>query len=343
MKTRLFTISRRGLLRILLLSGIAAWLGVINKTTEQVGFVNWFRWMARGRLSDFSRSKTRVALAACSSYDEDILTSLRPAWSLAGIPSMQNARVVLKPNLVDYTLDRPAFTHPRVTQAVIRVARESRAREVVVAEGPSFRRDPQAILDATGYTAMLAREQVEFVDLNHDDLVEIPLRGGYTQMDTLLIPKTVHDADYLISIPKLKTHHWSQISASVKNLFGIVPGIKYGWPKNTLHWQGIPACLMELLDSLPPRKLAVVDAVVGMEGDGPLFGSAVENGLIAAGTDLLAVDAACARLMGMDPTQMDYFRFAAWAGLGRVDAGRIDLVGESPERFRRQYARAPQF
>jgi len=251
-------------------------------------------------------------------------------------------RVVLKPNLVDFVSGFPSFTHPRVTQTMIQLAREMGAREMIVADGSAFRRDMQAILDATGYTDMLAREKIPFLDLNYDDLVSIPLKGGYTRLKSLLVSKTIADADVLVSMPKLKTHHWADVSLSVKNLFGIVPGIKYGWPKNTLHIQGIPAFLAELADSLPTRACAVVDGIVGMQGDGPLFGTAVPSGVIVVGTDLVAVDATCARLMGFDPSQIDYLNFAGWAGVGMIEETKINLVGEPLAKLRRVFERPPR-
>lgn len=335
-------ITRRAFLRLALLTGIAAGASVIYKATEPVGFDRWFRWMLRGNLARFFAPPTRVALAACATYEADVLGAVRAAWQHAAMPNLDGARVVIKPNLVDVVGDAPCFTHPRVAQAMIQLARELGAREIIVAEGATFRRDVQAILDATGYADLLARERIAFVDLNYDDVVAVTLRGGYTRLKTLLVAQTIRDADVLISLPKMKTHHWTQISVSIKNLFGIVPGVKYGWPKNTLHIQGIPAFLAELADSLPTRACAVVDGIVGLEGDGPLFGSAVPSGVIVAGNDLLAVDATCARLMGFDPAQIDYLAFAAWAGIGAMDEGKIEWVGEPRARFQRRYERPPQ-
>jgi hypothetical protein len=57
---------------------------------------------------------------------------------------------------------------------------------------------------------------------------------------------------------------------------------------------------------------------------------------------LLAVDATCARLMGFEPAQIDYLDFSAWAGIGEIDASKIELAGEPLTRFRRQYERPPQ-
>lgn len=335
-------LSRRAFLRLALLTGIAAGAGVVYQSTARVGFDRWLRWTARGILTHYFGATSQVALAACPSYDVELVSILRDTWQKANAPALNGARVLLKPNLVDYAGDLPCFTDPRIVQAMIRLAREMGARQVIVGEGTTFRRDPQAILDATGYTEMLAREQVEFIDLNYDDLAPIPLKGGFTQLKTIFIAKTILASDVLISLPKMKTHHWTNISASIKNLFGIVPGIKYGWPKNTLHMQGIPAFLMELADSLPIRGAAVVDGIVGLQGDGPLFGSAIQSGVIVVGTDLVAVDATCARLMGFDPHQIDYLDFAAWAGVGSIDENKIKVVGESLAKLQRQFERPPR-
>ncbi len=335
-------LSRRAFLRLALLTGIGAGAYIVYENTKVVGFAQWMRWMSRGTVSRFFASNARVALGACASYDSDILNCLRNTWGNASAPDLRGMRVVIKPNLVDFVGRFPNFTDPRVVQAMIQLAREQGARSIVVADGPTFRRDSQSILDATGYSDLLAREKIEFVDLNYDDLGTIPLKGGYTQIKTMFVARTILDADLLISMPKLKTHHWTQISASIKNLFGIVPGIKYGWPKNILHIQGISGFLVELADSLPTRACAVVDGIVGMEGDGPLYGTPVSSGAVVVGSDLVAVDATCARLMGFDPAQIDYLAFANWAGIGLMAQEKIDLVGESLANLQRKFAKPPQ-
>ncbi len=336
-------ISRRTLFRLALGGSILAGGAVIYKQTEAVGFDKWLRWMMRGQTARFA-PPARVALAAVPSYDTNMLQAIRDIWRNANAPNLENARVVLKPNLVDSIPERPCFTKPHVTEALIQFLRdEVQVKSVVVAEGMTFRRDPHAMLIETGYREMLERQRVEFVDLNYDDLVKIPLRGGYANMDSLFMARTVAEADALISIPKLKTHHWTKISGSIKNLFGIVPGAKYGFPKNTLHIQGIDAFLAELLDSLPtPKRFALVDGIVGLQGDGPLFGTPVSSGALIGGQDFLAVDATCTRLMGFDPATIEILAFMAWAGLGHLDATKIELRGASLDALRKNYEPAPR-
>ncbi len=338
MSKSVFALSRRGFLRLALLGGIGAGATVIYKNTESWGLSNWLRAMLRGQVARFT-SAPRVGLAACASYDADILGALRKAWQNSDAPNLAGAQVVIKPNLVDFVEGHPSFTHPKVVEALIQFLRdEQRVKSLVVAEGITFRRDSEAVLIDMGYAEMLLRQQVEFVDLNYDDLVAVPLKGGYTKLPQLFFARTVAEADALISVPKLKTHHWTGVSGSIKNLFGIVPGIKYGWPKNTLHIHGINEFLAELVDSLPTRqRVAVVDGIVGLQGDGPLFGTGVNVGALVVGTDYLAVDATATRLMSFDPLNISYLTFAAWAGLGQIDASHIELRGASLDSLRRSF------
>ncbi len=335
-------LSRRAFLRLGLLGAIGVAGTVLYQRTSEIGFSTWLKWMVRGQAARFAPA-ARIGIVTCPSYDADVLAAIRQVWQEAAIPSLSGARVVVKPNLVDFLQGHPSYTHPRVVEALLQFLRdEQHVASVVVAEGTAFRRDSEAILHETGYADMLGRQGVDFVDLNYDDLVRIPLKGGYAKLSELYIARTVVEADALISVPKLKTHHWTQVSASIKNLFGVVPGIKYGWPKNTLHVQGLNEFLAELVDSLPtPRRAALVDGIVGMQGDGPLFGSGVDSGVLVAGTDLVAVDTTCVRLMGFDPSQLAYLTLSAWSGLGQFDEGRIEVHGQAVNSLRRAFQPPP--
>lgn len=98
-------------------------------------------------------------------------------------------------------------------------------------------------------------------------------------------------------MPKLKTHHWAGVTLSLKNLFGLIPGCRDGWPNNILHVNGIEPSVLSIYQTVRP-VIAVVDGIVGREGDGPLFGSPVAHGLIAVSSDPVAAGVICARSMG---------------------------------------------
>src|SRR5690606_1369259 len=115
--------------------------------------------------------------------------------------------------------------------------------------------------------------------------------------------------------------------ASLKNMYGTLPGIKYGWPKNVLHHAGIHQTVLDINASLPPT-LAVVDAIVCMEGDGPIMGTPKSLGMIAIGRNLAALDATLARVIGLQPSQIGYLRRAGRA-MGPIHERGIVQRGES--------------
>jgi uncharacterized protein (DUF362 family) len=126
----------------------------------------------------------------------------------------------------------------------------------------------------------------------------------------------------------------------MKNFFGLVPGSVYGWPKNLLHFIGIPRAIVELYRTFP-KSFAIVDGVVGMEGNGPIQGTPAQCGVLVMGSDLVAVDATCCRIMGIDPERIEYLRMAAT--LGHIDPGHIEQRGESVHHVRTDFALIPEF
>ena len=113
----------------------------------------------------------------------------------------------------------------------------------------------------------------------------------------------------------------------MKNMFGVMPGEIYGWPKHVLHRENIFKSILDICATLPPH-LAIVDGIVGMEGDGPIMGTPRALGVIVAGTNLPAVDATTARLMDVDPHRIAYLAGAAGV-LGPIAAGHIVQRGEA--------------
>jgi uncharacterized protein (DUF362 family) len=249
--------------------------------------------------------------------------------------------VLLKPNLVEYEAGTIINTHPAVIAGAAAALLKQGAREVVVGEGPGHRRDIEYLLVATGLYDYLKDLRLRFVDLNHADVRIVPLRSHYTKLDELAFPVDLLQADVVVSMAKLKTHHWAGMTAGMKNLFGVVPGAVYGWPKNLLHFHGIEQSILDLAATIQPR-LTIVDGIVAMEGDGPIMGTPRRVGFIAMGTDVVAVDATCARTIGLDPHKMNYLRVAS-EYLGNIAESRIDQVGENPSRYRTRFEMLEHF
>src|SRR5262245_33632525 len=101
-------------------------------------------------------------------------------------------------------------------------------------------------------------------------------------------------------MPKVKTHHWTGVSLSMKNMFGVVPGSRYGWPKNVLHWAGIHESILDICATVRPN-FVIADGIVAMEGDGPLNGSAKILNTILFSDDPVAADFQLARLLRIEP------------------------------------------
>lgn len=283
------------------------------------------------RTADFSvPARSAVAILAAPGYDADLSDVIGRGLRELGVDVM-GRRVLLKPNLVEYEPGTVINTHPAMVVGAAIALRRAGAKEVVVAEGPGHRRDIEYLTTSTGLFDYLREEHVPFVDLNHDDVLTTPLRSWYTGLHDLMLPTSILAADLVVSMPKLKTHHWAGMTCSMKNLFGVVPGAVYGWPKNLLHFKGIDRSILDLNATVRPQ-LAIVDAVVGMEGDGPIMGRAKAVGALLMGTDLVAVDATAARLMRLRPERIAYIAEARHF-LGNVDERRIEIRGEPLERF----------
>jgi uncharacterized protein (DUF362 family) len=137
-------------------------------------------------------------------------------------------------------------------------------------------------------------------------------------------------------MPKMKTHHWVGVTLSLKNMFGIVPGRCYGWPKNILHWAGIAPAILDLASTVRP-DFAIVDGIVGMEGNGPIQGTAKAAGVLVLGDDPVAVDSTCARVMGLAPERIGYLRQAS-ALLGHLAEDKIQQLGETIQSVRTPFA-----
>jgi uncharacterized protein (DUF362 family) len=284
-----------------------------------------------------------VHIAPAGDYNADLADVVCRQYEhfRARVP-LAGKRVVLKPNLVEYHRDKVINTHPNVVAAVIELCRREGAAEVVVAEGPGHWRNVEYLVAASGLGDVLKQYKVPFVDLNHDEPLRRVNLGRLTRLEYLYLSRTVATAEVLISLPKLKTHHWAVATLSMKNLFGTLPGVCYGWPKNELHWRGIDNSIVDITATRPP-DLAVVDGIVGMEGDGPLNGTPKAAGVLVMGCDPVAVDATCCRLMQLDPAKVGYLVLAERQKLGLLAETRIEQQGETVAARSQPFDTVPHF
>lgn len=219
-------------------------------------------------------------------------------------------RIVLKPNLVEFNPEAPINTHPHFVAAALEAFRSLGAASVTLAEGPGHRRATLDMAESAGFFEAIKGFEDNFVDLNLDDVTRVNLAQPFSTLESLYLPNTVLAADLLVSLPKMKTHHWAGATLSMKNLFGIVPGSVYGWPKNVLHWAGIDKTIADLHFAFP-KQFCLVDGIEAMEGNGPIQGTPKRAGVIVAGAHPPSVDSTCCRIMGIDPQKLQYLQLAA--------------------------------
>ncbi|MCA9191845.1 MAG: DUF362 domain-containing protein [Planctomycetales bacterium] len=275
------------------------------------------------------KEKSRCFVARNQSYGRDLARTIQDGLLSVGFDprSIRSKQVLLKPNLVEPTRAAPHMTtHPAILSAAIEVFKNWGAR-ICVGEAPGHVRDSEMALRAADIAHVLLDSQTRFADLNYEPTRWSENRGHASKLKGFYFPQSVLEADLIVSMPKLKTHHWMGVTASLKNMYGVIPGSRYGWPKNVLHFNGIPETVVDINASLPPR-VSIVDAIDCMEGDGPIMGSKKTMGLVAVGLDMVAVDATLCRIMGMDPSKIPYLQLVD-QGVNRLSDWSIEQVGES--------------
>ncbi len=270
----------------------------------------------------------------CPSYEQAAVDQAvaQAIAALGGIERYVQAgqRVLLKPNLLLLKGPETAIcTHPAVVQAVAGIVRRAGAQPVI-ADSPGGGamhnvRSLQSLYRVTGMEAVAAATGAE---LNLDcEGLEVPCPEG-GQAKTLDVMRPAAQADVIINLPKLKTHGLLRYTGAVKNLFGLVPGrTKLEYHARLHDAARFSEMLLDIVCWARPA-LTIMDAIVGMDGDGPSAGHPKEMGLLLAGDDCTAVDLAALDLIGLDPDTVLTVRAARERGLSSGRAGDLEVLGE---------------
>ncbi|MFP5258439.1 MAG: DUF362 domain-containing protein [Acidobacteriota bacterium] len=285
-----------------------------------------------------SPMRAEVFVAKAADYGVDLAGILRRGLAELGVTAQELAgkRVLLKPNLVEPHAGAGHInTHPLVLRAAAEAFLALGAASVVVGEGAGHRRDAYLVLEESGLEDVLAREKLRFFDLNNGPIQRVGNRGGVSKLGDLWLPELLSRVDFVVSVAKMKVHHWAGVTLSMKNLFGVMPGVVYGWPKNALHFAGIEESILDINATVRP-DFAIVDGIVGMEGDGPIMGDPVAAGVLVMGRNPVSVDATCCRIMGIDPRRIAYLKRAD-GKLGSIRPSEIEQRGENPAGLRRDF------
>jgi uncharacterized protein (DUF362 family)/NAD-dependent dihydropyrimidine dehydrogenase PreA subunit len=279
--------------------------------------------------------KTRtpeVAVARCPDYDrERVLAAVRKSVdSLGGIRRFVTSgeRILIKPNMLSAKAPEEAVTtHPEVLRAVIKLVKECGATPIVgdSPSGPSTERILRRLAQKTGVQRVCDEERVEFTLFDESFTVSFPNGVAAKSFELTTALKQVSG---VVSVAKMKTHTFTVLTGAVKNLFGLIPGLK----KAEYHFRmqkraAFSEMLVDLAECVKPR-LTIMDAVVGMEGDGPAGGNLRHIGLILSSANVHALDSVFLALTGAEPAAVPSVATAMRRGLAPADPNAIRIVGE---------------
>ncbi len=248
----------------------------------------------------------------------DVVRDVFDALSWADVVP-RDAKVIIKVNLSTPFQDmvQVSNTSAEILDAVCALLKQRTSR-IKVGESDGMRYATEAAFEASGYLPILEKHNVHPCNFTKDEWVEIasPFRKGWG------LPKTLLEADVLVSLPVLKTHASTYFTGALKNQFGCFPQ----HDRILLHPRLDEAIVF--INRLVKPRLVIMDGIIAMEGRGPINGTPRELNLVLGGTDPVAVDATAMRLVGLDPARCSHVVMAANAGLGDLEHSRIVIDGD---------------
>jgi len=263
---------------------------------------------------------------------KDLFSLVGPAAKI--IPP--NSRVLIKPNLTseENLWEKGALTGPIFIQALVEEVQKAQPAEVIIAEAIAIGLNTKQAFAANGYEKVAKATGARLLDLCDGEFEELKTPAGGL-LRSVRVSREVLRADFFINAPVLKTHFASTLTAAMKNLKGTMPYEE----KKRFHYLGLNKAVAELNAVLKPH-LIVVDGLIALEGDGPVAGTPVGLNLLMAGTDAVAVDTVCARIMGIDPAEVLSLCLAQSMGYGVWDEREIKVIGKSVAEVRHPFKRA---
>ncbi len=269
----------------------------------------------------------------------DVRRMMTSLFALIGPSSKiipKGSRVLIKVNLTSEgkLWDKGILTSPLFTQALVEEVQKARPAEVIIAEGTAVGQDTKKAFAANGYPEVAKATGARLLDLYDGEYEEVKTAPDGI-LKTVRISKEVLKADFFINAPVLKTHFASTLTAAMKNLKGTTTYDE----KKRFHYLNLNQAVAELNQVLKPN-LIVIDGTIAMEGDGPIAGTPVGLNLVMGGTDAVAVDTICARIMDIDPEEVAPIVWAKKMGFGVGDEKEIRILGNSISEVFRPFKRS---
>ncbi|MFH0821755.1 MAG: DUF362 domain-containing protein [Pseudomonadota bacterium] len=255
---------------------------------------------------------------------ENVGAAVDKAFSLFQT-EIKGKSVLIKPNVLRGSDPREGVTtHPAVLRAVVEKIETMDPASIIVGDNPGLF-NYGANEEGFRTCGLMDAAKGYYRNIGNDSLM-VPFNADF--MPVVSISKAVKDADVIISLPKFKTHGLTVLTGAVKNSYGFLPGAQ----KAKLHRAaGTPERFHEMLVDvfrLRVPDLFIVDAIVGMEGNGPASPDLRDIGLVLASDNGPALDAVIASMMGCDPGRLRFLRKAKEVGLGDYDLGAVEIIGD---------------
>lgn len=274
-----------------------------------------------------------VSVVKCENYDANIVSAamkavLEPLGGLEWVH--EGMTIAIKANLVSgMHPDRAATTHPTLLCSLVEMLK-SRGARVIVGDSPGGLFNHAYVNRIYAATGMKVLENAG-AELNQDFSQKQVHFDDAKILKDFTYTAWLDKADAVINFCKLKTHGMMGMSAAVKNLFGTIPGtMKPEYHYRFPEIQDFSDMIVDLNCYFKP-VLNIVDAVVGMEGNGPTAGTPRKIGLLAASANPYALDVLCAHLIGIEPVQVPTLQAAINRGLVPSDISQIEILGEYKE------------
>jgi len=258
---------------------------------------------------------TRVSIVKAT-Y-ETAYEDLARAIELAGPLKVENRPIAIKINLsAAKTPETGAITHPKMLDALLRYLKEHfQDAKIRVVESDATAARPDVFIDWLGFTPILQKYGVDWCNLSKTEIVTRQVNGRF--LKEIPVPRVIEES-FFITLPKLKTHVLTGITCCLKNQFGCLPKVR----KITYH-KHLDDVIVDANLVMKP-DFCIVDGIIAMGGNlGPGVGVPVPLKAIVCGSDAVAVDAFCARLVGFNPSSLGHIRKSAKSGIGSMNYLRV--------------------
>ncbi|MGB9929750.1 MAG: DUF362 domain-containing protein [Methanosarcina sp.] len=280
----------------------------------------------------------QVSIVRCKDYSKvkgAISESLSLIGGLEKIIS-PGSRVLLKPNVLSIRPPEDAVTtHPAVVSAMCELVSEAGGIPVI-GEGSGILKagatSTSQALKASGIEEVASRYGVELINFETSGYVEISIPDS-KQFPSLHIAKAILEADVIISLPKLKTHELTLYTGAVKNFFGVIPQKNRKQAHFLEDRRKFGEAVVDIYSIVKPG-LAVMDGIIGMEGNGPSNGTPVSAGVIMASYDCVALDIVGSELIGLDPLKVPTNKAALARGFS---SSKPEVLGVSLEKVKTKF------